>query len=134
MNLDPDGFKLSKSQILGEDYYTLKFFRKQIGKCIIIKTRNPNEVLLKYIEIIPKFRKMGLSQYLWNYTERDLISKEITKVTLAAEERGDGYNKLVKLYQSWGFIRIDDKEKYVYRGEECVRQVRMQKELIQKDH
>ena len=123
-----DALTFSKTVIFGEDYYTLKLFNEYIGKCVISK-KNENGVLLKYIEITAKFRKMGLSTYFWNYVENDLIQQKKAVVTLIAEEKDDGYNKLVKLYQSWGFTRLDNKERFIYNADICIRQVKMQKKL-----
>jgi hypothetical protein len=124
MNIDV-GFNISHSIIQGCDYYTLKLMDEYVGKCIIQKTKKDGEVLLKYIEIKPKFRGMKLSNYIWYCVKKELIKQGVKSVILVAEETDDRHNKLVKLYQSWGFEKIVGGERYVHRDDFLIRQVNM---------
>lgn len=119
---------ISETVINGELYYTfIEADNIKVGKCIVVFLPN-HTIHLKYIEIFTKYRGNDFSTKFWRLVEKSLYDKEIYKITLMCYELDEKCGKLVRLYQSWGFI-IDGESRYEYNGDYLMRKTPMSKIL-----
>lgn len=106
------------------DHFMITFRKenKNVGKFSFFwKEKN---IYIKSIFVFENFRGKKISSELFSLFEKEF--PESTHFFLETKERSSGYNKLVKLYESWGFRKINtSKTTYFTNWGETFRCVKM---------
>lgn len=82
-------------------------------------------IYIKSIFVFENYRGKNISSELFSLFEKNFPRS--TRFFLETKERSSGYNKLVKLYESWGFKKHDAREKYFTNWSDTFRCVKMVK-------
>ena len=83
-------------------------------------------IYIKSIFVFENYRGKNISSELFSLFEKEFLGS--TRFFLETKERSSGYNKLVKLYESLGFKRLDaSKTKYFTNWGDTFRCVKMVK-------
>ena len=106
------------------DHFMITFRKenKNVGKFSFFWQEK--NIYIKSIFVFENFRGKKISSELFSLFEKEF--PESTRFFLETKERSSGYNKLVKLYESWGFRKINtSKTTYFTNWGETFRCVKM---------
>lgn len=120
-----------------DNIYDYEMIHTNLGDHIMITFRKENKnvgkfsffwqeknIYIKSIFVFENFRGKKISSKLFSLFEKEF--PESTRFFLETKERSSGYNKLVKLYESWGFRKINtSKTTYFTNWGETFRCVKM---------
>ena len=110
---------------LGDHYMiTFKKQNKNVGKFSFFW--QGKYIYIKSVFVFENYRGQNISSELFSLFEKEF--PESTRFFLETKERSSGYNKLVKLYESWGFKKDATKKNHYFTnwGEtfRCVKMVK----------
>jgi len=115
-------YELIHTNLGDHNMITFRKENKNVGKFSFFwKEKN---IYIKSIFVFENFRGKKISSELFSLFEKEF--PESTRFFLETKERSSGYNKLVKLYESWGFRKINtSKTTYFTNWGETFRCVKM---------
>ena len=107
-------FKLKKYKPdIDDKQWIFVFSKKKMVALLTVDTKN----IIWNVCVAKNYRAMGIAKQAINHVVKDVCPRNNPR--LIVDNRGKTYNKLIKLYKSYGFIVIKDDGKYTTMEFKC---------------
>lgn len=118
-----DTYDLIHTNLGDQCMITFQKENKNVGKISFFWQEK--NIYITSIFVFENYRGKKISSVLFSLFEKKFSGT--TRFFLETKERSSGYNKLVELYEGWGFKKLDAREKYFTNWGETFRCVKMVK-------